>query len=560
MTELTKPEDVPLPDRYIALVATKMEYVLSRQAPDGKLPSAAGMDHFSTHDQNAIHALAFLYATEHPQNPWTGDARVLEATVRLGDFIAAQTNETGGFTDNPMRLKPSTHVDQWLCQAWLESLLLLADELDAERAAAWRTKLHAAGASLAETVREWVGLDAPYHTRSFGTSPNHAITRAAFLYRVGVVFDEPAWCALADRFVPRFLAMQDADGCWPEYAGPVILYAMVSLCGIGQYYEYTGNAEARAAIERTIPYLACTRYPDGGPIALLDGRQQHTVNHATWGQFALSLTPEGRALCDHLTRTLTPTDAINGMALHRNIENYRHYHDGPVGRIPLEEDAFTWRMQNTAGVRKQGPWMWALSGIVTRSFVSSPFSVDRQSCVSVYHASVGRVLNGANSKNSPAAATFACGTNRIDFLPRTSALDDEVMHLDVDYDRFRAAVTVRPVSATELELSARLLRQYEPTVFFRLQPMVPYGTTVTLDADARELDDNAWEVAGVRELSWDDVTMRFEAPVRIWWPFEGFNSYSADNTYPDLKSARLIVETELSDDSRSTTVRVEIRS
>ena len=560
MSEQVKIEEIPLPDRYVALAASQVEHLLSVQQGDGGMPMAGQAGRFSSHDQTAIHALAFLYGTEHACNPWAGDARVLDATVRLGDFLAAHTDDGGGFAANVPGREPQAHVDQWLSQAWLEALLLVEDDLGEQRAALWRGKLRAAGASLAEVVGEWSRLEAPYHTRSFDTSPNHASTRAAFVYRAGVVFGEPEWCELVDRFMPRYLEMQDADGCWPEYAGPVILYAMVSLCGVGQYYEYTGNEQARAAIERTIPYLARTCYPDGGPIALLDGRQQHTVNHGTWAQFALSLTPEGRALCDHLTRSIAQHTTVNGMALHRTVENYRHYHEGPLGRLPLADEEFTWRMSRTAGVRKDGPWMWGLSGIITPRFKTSPFSLDRQTLVSVYHASAGRILNGANCKERPAAATFASGSDPSDFLLVESSLDDAVMHLDAGYQRFRAAVAVRAASPTRLELSARLLRRGKDLVLFRLQSAAQYGDTVTLDGEPRQLADDPWEASGVRELSWKAVTLQFEVPTRVWWPFEGFNSYAPDHTYPDLRSARLILETPLAGDARSTTVVIEVGS
>ncbi|KKL86073.1 hypothetical protein LCGC14_1948350, partial [marine sediment metagenome] len=94
------------------------------------------------------------------------------------------------------------------------------------------------------------------------------------------------------------------------------------------------------------------------------------------------------------------------MALHRTVENYRHYHEGDIGRLPMQEDAFMWRMHRTAGVRKDGPWMWALSGIVTPTFKTSPFSLDRQSLLSVCHVLAGRIVSGANCKDRPAAATF----------------------------------------------------------------------------------------------------------------------------------------------------------
>ncbi|HUV39217.1 MAG TPA: hypothetical protein VMY39_06360, partial [Planctomycetota bacterium] len=492
-------------------------------------------------------------------NPYFGDVRLRDAAIRSGDFLAASSDETGGLSYDQSGYIITGHVDQWLWHAWLEAWLLLADELDAERSSRWRQRIHAGARTLTAQLETWNALTGPFHTRSFETSPNHAVTRAGFLYRAGIVFNEPAWCARVDAFMSRYLALQDADGCWPEYEGPVITYAMVSLTGIGEYFEYTGSEEARRAIERSIPFLARTHYPDGGPITLFDGRQQHTSGGTPWAQFALSLTDEGRALCDLLTRTALKETRYGHGALYRLVENYVHYHEGPLGELPLASERFTHRFRRSAGMRREGPWTWALSAVVTPKFEQNPWSMDRQSLVSLYHVSAGRILNGANCKEHPEAATFVTPGNPADHVPICTSLDDAVTHIDAVYQWFRVMLTVGPTSATRFDVCARVVHNYRgQKVLFKLQPAVHHGVTVRVDGKDLELGDEDWSVEGVRSLSWDRVVMTFDAPVRVWWPFRGYNSYAGDHTYPDLSSARLIVETELDPERLSTSVHVEI--
>ncbi|HUW58303.1 MAG TPA: hypothetical protein VMZ92_16830 [Planctomycetota bacterium] len=550
---------IALPGRYVAIVAAAVEDMLSAQDEDGCFGSWKGAKPFHPSSQTPLWPLGFLWRTEHPHNPFAGDARLLEAAIRSGDFLASQSDEQGRFRYD-QRGYQIHHVDQWLCYAWLETLLLLEEELGSERSARWRRQLHAAAGYVAESIREWNALGGPFHTRSFGTSPNHAVTRAAFIYRAGMTLDEPAWCTTADAFVSRFLKLQDADGCWPEYEGPVIAYAQVSLAGVAEYAEWSGNAEARAAVERTVPFMARTYYPDGGPIPLFDGRQQHTSS-SPWAHFAMSRTPEGRALCDVLSRALCRGSRYGIGGHYRLVENYVHYHAGPVGRLPMDDDTFTHRFHRTAGVRKAHAWMWALSGIVTPSFDTVPWAMERQSLLSLYHTSAGRILSGANCKQHPEAATFVSASTRPDHLPRSTSLDDDVTHVDAVYDTFQAMLTVEVVDEQTFQIDARVVGvDGDQRVCFHLQPAVHHGGTVRLNGEERSLGDEDWEVSGVRTLAWDAVSLDFDAPARVWWPFRGYNPYAADHTYEDLSSARLIVEFFMTSGDACRRVKVTVSS
>ncbi len=64
------------------------------------------------------------------------------------------------------------------------------------------------------------------------------------------------------------------------------------------------------------------------------------------------------------------------------------------------------QMRVPAGIRKSGPWVICLSGIIDTS-PSSQFYLDRQANVSVFHEKLGLIISGANSKRQPELATFS---------------------------------------------------------------------------------------------------------------------------------------------------------
>ena len=175
---------IPMPGRYVAVVAAGIEPLLDQQLPDGHMPSAPGYVPFHPADQEAVYPLAFLYATPHPLNPYHREARLRDAAVRLGDFLVAHS-EPDGKLHNNWNGHDVHMVDQRLWGFWLESLLLLEDELDAARRAAWRQRIEAGIAEIAEKIGGWLAIEGNYHTRSFGTSPNHAALYGALVFRGG---------------------------------------------------------------------------------------------------------------------------------------------------------------------------------------------------------------------------------------------------------------------------------------------------------------------------------------------------------------------------------------
>lgn len=120
-------------------------------------------------------------------------------------------------------------------------------------------------------------------------------------------------------------------------------------------------------------------------------------------------------------------------------------------------------------------------------------------------------------------------------------------------------LTAEPLSPSAFRIVARLAeRSGAEAVMFRIQPMVKYGQSVRVQDRPCRLGDQDWSVDGARTLAWGRIVVTFDAPARVWWPMRGHNSYSADNTYRDLTSARLIAEVAMTPADPTRTLQIDI--
>src|SRR5262249_40397951 len=144
-------------------------------------------------------------------------------------------------------------------------------------------------------------------------------------------------------------------------------------------------------------------YPDGTPVETVNGRNRHWAVSA-WGHFGFSHFADGRRYAEFLTRFL-PEGKVGYHALGRLAQNALYYHDGPTEPIPQDRASYAHRMKVHAGIRKTGPWVVCLSGLIDTP-TDSQFTLDRQGHLSVFHEKLGLIVSGANSKRQPELATF----------------------------------------------------------------------------------------------------------------------------------------------------------
>lgn len=339
----------------------------------------------------ALMVASVLYAKAHPDNPRAGDPAVLTLALKLGDLLAAES-AAGIYTQ-----RSDHHRDTYM---WLEAYRLLEPKLGRERGARWRTELLKLIGALARQAAE--RRDSPAYTSPFGVSVNHTALYSAVVHLAGRVFGDREWEALGGHILHRYAAEeQSADGFWGEHSpnGPTTAYDYLTVAGVALYWEHSQDPAALTALRRSTNFHKYFTYPDGNSAMITDDRRRHAYV-SPWGHFGFSHFPDGRRYAEFLTGFSTSGET-GFEHLGRLAQDALYYHEGPVEPIPQDAERYAHRMAVPAGIRKTGPWVVCLSGIVATLNVSSRYYLDRQSSLEVFHQKYGLIISGANSKRQP---------------------------------------------------------------------------------------------------------------------------------------------------------------
>jgi hypothetical protein len=330
-----------------------------------------------THFPSAILAAAVLYTKAHPANTHRGEPKMLQLALKAGDLVEGE--QQGGTNATPL-----DHRDTYM---WLEGYRLIERELGEERRERWRRALIALITQLAAGVAE--REDYPLYQSPFiGTSPNHYSLWSSTVYLAGRVFGNKGWEKLGAKVMHRFAAEeQSADGYWGEHssAGPTTGYDNLTLTGVAEYWEHSHDRSALEALHRSTDFHEYFTYLDGTPVETVNDRNRYW-DVAMWGHFAFSNFPDGRRYAQFLAERHS---GFSMEALGRIAQNALYFHEGSLAKIPQDRERSAHQMSVPAGIRKTGPWVICLSGIIATQAPTSQFYLDRQSHLSVFTRSAG---------------------------------------------------------------------------------------------------------------------------------------------------------------------------
>lgn len=516
-----------LPGRYFRYMESGAQQVDARLTaePDANLENlekTPGWKHFGY----SILAPAVLYAKRDPANPRYHDPKMLALAIRIGDLLASE-NDKGKYT-------PRLDSD-WDTYTWLEAYRLIERDLGQERRERWKRAILENTAPFAPDAAE--RLDFPrYASPYIGTSPNHYSQWAELLFLAGRVFDKPDWVKLGSDILHRFAATeQTPDGYWGEHsrAGPTIGYDHLTLSAVALYGEYTQDPAVMEALRRSTDFHMHFTYPDGTPVETINDRNRYW-GVSPWGQFAFTHFPDGRRYADFLAGFFNP-DKLAMDVLGRLSQDALYYHEGPSAPIPQDQDRYVYRMSVPAGIRKTGPWVVSLSGIVATQAVNNQFYLDRQANLSVFHSKLGLIISGANSKRQPELATFREKIGGAMYhMPVSSRLEMGDAHdrLSLAYNTFFSELYVEPPAQRELKFRFVINGKGTPPdeAFATLQLVLKAGETletaagqrITLGSELVELEPAA--IGGwIRHHGW---TMRVDPAARLVWPIHPHNPYA----------------------------------
>ncbi len=487
------------------------------------------------HFPSALLVAAVLYARQHPANPRYGDARMLSLALRIGDLLARE-NEQGNFT-----ARLDHHRDTYM---WLEAYRLLERELGEPRRMRWRRQIESNVAELAQATAQRQDRPA-YQSPFLGTSPNHFSLWASTVYLAGRVFGNKEWERLGGRVMHRFAVEElSPDGYWGEHssAGPTTGYNYLTAAGLALYWEHSHDPAALEALRRATDFHKYFTYPNGQPVELLDDRRRH-VYVSPWAHYGFSNFPDGRRYAEFLTSFYRPGE-LRLEHLGRVAQNALYYHEGPLAPIPQDGTSYKHRLNVPAAIRKSGPWVVCLSGLISTQALTSQYYLDRQGHLSIFHERLGLIVTGANSKRQPELATFwEKVQGQVLHLPLSSRLrmSDASDRLALAYQSFFSILEVPAPSVNRLALRFTIARRGgSGEAQLNLQLCLKAGEALETGAGRRlvlggdEISLGPQELAGwLRHSGW---TLHFDSRARLTWPVYPYNPY-ADGPEKEIEHA-----------------------
>jgi hypothetical protein len=436
-----------LPAKYFGLLdegVVRIENRLNAEPEAGLsvLEARPGWRHFAS----AILIPTVLFTKSHPENKYYGDIRMLQLAERIGDMLADE-NKKGNYT-------PRGDSD-WDTYMWLEAYRLLESSLGEDRRTIWRQAL-LENLSLIEPklliCKNYPRYNAPFII----TSPNHYAIYASTLLVAGHVFGNQEWKQLATGVLHRFVREeQSPDGFWGEHsqAGPTTGYDYLTETQIALYWEYSNDQEALKALRRSTDFHMYYTYPDGTPVETINDRNRYW-DVSMWGHFGFSNFPDGRRYAAFLTSFFSKDGDIQSMS--RIAQNVLYFHEGDMEPIPQDKSSYVHTMQVPAGIRKTGPWVVCLSGLIEPEDIINNFFLDRQGNFSIFNRKQGLIITGANSKHQSDLATFTeTISNQIVHMPMSSNLqmNDGTDQLALAYNTFFVVLEVPTPSEKRIEFS-----------------------------------------------------------------------------------------------------------
>ena len=509
---------------------------------------------------HTVLAAAVLYVKSDPSNHRYQDPKTLALATKIGDLLAAES-ERGSF-----QARLNSDRDAYM---WLEAYRVLEPKLGSERRARWRHELEKNIAELAADSAErsdFPGYQSPF----IGTSPNHLSLWASTVYLAGLMFGNEQWQRTGALVMHRFAAgEQSPDGFWGEHDRllPTPGYGYTTYTGVALYYEHSHDPAALEALRRGLEFHKYFTYPDGTPVEVLDDRNRYTSvdgwnlpGFVTWseenpapagndesaskGQFGFSNFPDGRRYAELLTSFFRAGE-VGYEDLGRIAQNALYYHAGSKAPIPQDSHDYTHRLSIPAAIRKTGPWVVCLSGLISTQAINNQYYLDRQGHLSVFHTKTGLIITGANSKHQPELATFSEKLlGQVVHMPISSRLDmskhdmgendmgQEQDRLSLAYNTFFSELYVTKPSEKALSIRFAITGRGRPADDPRLTLQLclkhgeiletATGRKITLARNRIELspdDLGGW----IRHHGW---RLKLDPTARLVWPVYPHHPYT----------------------------------
>jgi len=248
-----------------------------------------------------------------------------------------------------------------------------------------------------------------------------------------------------------------------------------------------------------------------------------------------------------------------------------HYHtDGPEAPIPQEAPSYRHLLDRPAVVKKQGPWVYSISALVSPPSPLNQFFLDRIAPISLWHSSCRHIIGGGNSKGQPELATFAVkrgNTGRWSRLPLDALLtgSEQADTLCVAHEGFSLRLAITPEGPSAASISADMETTYNrqaDSCFLNLPLRLHHGKELTTGAGEKfsltkqKIALSAEDCAG--RLSHNGWTVSLPADARFIWPFYTYSPYGPVRVPENLSAAVGLLTVPLNGTKDSTLLRFTV--
>lgn len=571
MTPSTEKYADPRPNIGRQIVAG-VEALVGKQRADGALVYGAGIE--TQWWQQGIFPMAFCWAGLDHEKKLKQSPEIAAAITKLGDYLVANHNDKGEYRCD----KGYIGVDQRLTYAWMEALRILRDDCAPFEMARWQDKIIRSCETLKHKMEKLVGVRR-FIVRIVGTGTNHAALYLSTIYRAGMVFNRPDFCAFALPIIRALAKDVHPDGYWEEHSdlqrsgGPTIMYNYLTTTAIGLMHAWTNETVFADALERSTKLYCNFVYPDATYLDLIDERVRYDIRPFVWGLFGFSRSMEGRGSAllhmEGWKRELARTVHFYGEDLARMCENFLYWQPGDVAPPSFARTNNQATLALPAGIFKRGPWCVGLSCMRATTpedaaYATNDYALERQKLFSLWHERTGLLIDGSNAKRQPENSTFCSLAGQApDYWPCGGEVSGtaDAFTAKAAYKAFYGTAEVRTPGPNEavITLSVDPVCSRGPfTAGFTVTPLEK--EIATFAGKNVKLGEEAWALSA-KDLGGGfrigPASFHLPPSAVLHWPFISFFSYTPDNKAP--RSAwRLRVAAELDIDRTSTTFGVKI--
>jgi hypothetical protein len=496
---------------------------------------------------------AFLSLTAFEGNEFFGNQDLFQLSLDAGErLVMDHANITRDSKPNHFQIYPLArlytlmegHASKAILASWRDTMARNLQATDA----------------LIDRMGDNLGKPGPWA----GTGPNHYFGWFAVGYGQAQLLGENKLARKIEKAMLRHVAIQSPAGYFPEHQGPATGYQHVSLWGVAEFHRLDPLPATKKALQRGVDFMVHAIYPNLRGIETFDERNR--LGHDPRFQHAMLWTPAGRNLfarvlknarselqrkagcCQPLARAV-PFTLSELWALGGAFRCYDHAiatrRVSVADELPIDREAFAWKLEDKGLVRKQGPWFFALSAYAHDVAQGNPYHLERTQALSVYHDRAGLIIGGGNDKRAYHTATIHVLEGGdchyfpamrsgllVGAAPRVLSGSGACDAVEFDYGSACARMEVRASASGQLRIAAAAsTTQTKPGIWLVLQ--LPVKAPLTLDNAGRRLTlKNAAEGETTKEL---DLGRTLASPAgwrmslpkgcTLLWPHIPWNPY-----------------------------------